>query len=65
MLEATGYGTLRALGMSRGQLMIACLVRAAAIGAAGGIIAAVLGVALSPLLPVGLARMPPAWPLRS
>ena len=54
-LEAAGYGTLRALGMSRGQLMTACLVRAAAIGAAGGIIAGVLGAALSPLLPVGLA----------
>jgi FtsX-like permease family len=54
-LEATGYGTLRALGMSRGQLMTACLGRAAAIGAAGGVIAAVLGVAVSPLLPVGLA----------
>ena len=54
-LEAAEYGTLRALGMSRGQLMTACLVRAAAIGAAGGLIAAVLGVALSPLLPVGLA----------
>ena len=54
-LEGTGYGTLRALGMSRGQLMTACLVRAAAIGAAGGIIAGVMGVALSPLLPVGLA----------
>ena len=54
-LEATEYGTLRALGMSRGQLMTGCLGRAAAIGAAGGLIAAVLGVALSPLLPVGLA----------
>ena len=54
-LEATGYGTLRALGMSRGQLMTACLGRAAAIGAAGGVIAVVLGVAFSPLLPVGLA----------
>ena len=54
-LEATGYGTLRALGMSRGQLMTAGLGRATAIGAAGGVIAAVLGVALSPLLPVGLA----------
>src|SRR4029077_6649025 len=54
-LEATGYGTLRALGMSRAQLMTAGLGRAAAIGAAGGLIAAVLGVALSPLLPVGLA----------
>ena len=56
-LEATEYGTLRALGMSRRQLMTACLGRAAAIGAAGGIIAAVLGVALSPLLPVGLAQV--------
>src|SRR5690348_14154395 len=54
-LEATGYGTLRALGMSRGQLMTAGLGRAAAIGAGGGVIAAVLGVALSPLLPAGLA----------
>ncbi|HYV81547.1 MAG TPA: FtsX-like permease family protein, partial [Streptosporangiaceae bacterium] len=54
-LEATEYGTLRALGMSRGQLMTAGLGRAAAIGAAGGVIAAVLGVALSPLLPAGLA----------
>jgi ABC-type antimicrobial peptide transport system permease subunit len=54
-LEATEYGTLRALGMSRGQLMTADLGRAAAIGAAGGVIAAVLGVALSPLLPAGLA----------
>jgi ABC-type lipoprotein release transport system permease subunit len=43
--------------MSRRQLMTACLGRAAAIGAAGGIIAAVLGVALSPLLPVGLAQV--------
>ncbi len=42
-LETTEYGTLRALGMSRAQLMTACLVRAAAIGAAGRIIAAVLG----------------------
>ena len=52
-LEATGYGTLRALGMSRGQLMTACLGRAAAIGAAGGLIGAMLGVALSPLLAGG------------
>jgi ABC-type lipoprotein release transport system permease subunit len=56
-LEAAEYGTLRALGMSRMQLMTAGLGRAAAIGAAGGIIAAVLGVALSPLLPVGLAQV--------
>jgi hypothetical protein len=56
-LEATEYGTLRALGMSRRQLMTGCLGRAVAIGAAGGLIAAVLGIALSPLLPLGLARV--------
>jgi len=54
-LEAAEYGTLRALGIRRGQLMTGCLGRAAAIGAAGGVIGAVLGVTLSPLLPVGLA----------
>ena len=34
-LEATEYGTLRALGISRGQLMTGCLARAAAIGCRG------------------------------
>jgi len=56
-IEAAGYGILRALGMTRAQLMAACLGRATAIGAAGGLIGAMLGVALSPLLPVGLARV--------
>jgi ABC-type antimicrobial peptide transport system permease subunit len=56
-LEAAQYGTLRALGMSRAQLLTACLGRAAMTGAAGGLIAVGLGVALSPLLPVGLARV--------
>src|SRR5262249_30696191 len=56
-LEAAEYGTLRALGMRRAQLMTGCLGRAVMIGAVGGLIAAMLGVALSPLLPVGLARV--------
>jgi ABC-type lipoprotein release transport system permease subunit len=56
-LEATEYGTLRALGIRRAQLMTGCLGRAVAIGAAGGLIGAVLALALSPLLPVGLARV--------
>jgi FtsX-like permease family len=56
-MEAAGFGTMRALGMTRAQLMAACLVRAAAIGAAGGLIGGMLAVALSPLLPVGLARV--------
>jgi ABC-type lipoprotein release transport system permease subunit len=56
-MEAAGFGTMRALGMTRAQLMAACVVRAAAIGAAGGLIGGMLAVALSPLLPVGLARV--------
>jgi FtsX-like permease family len=56
-LEATEYATLRALGMSRAQLVTASIGRAVAISAVGGLMAAVLGVALSPLLPVGLARV--------
>ena len=61
-LEATEYGTLRALGIRRGQLMTGCLGRAAAIGTAGWLIGAVLGVALSPLLPVGLAGVAEPYP---
>src|SRR5215475_15647526 len=56
-LEAAEYGTLRALGIRRAQLMTGCLGRAVAIGAVGGLIGALLAVALSPLLPVGLARV--------
>ena len=56
-LEAAEYGTLRALGVSRAQLIAVSLARAALIGAAGGIIGVAVGVALSPLLPVGLARV--------
>src|SRR5262249_59739788 len=48
-LEAAEYGTLRALGIRRAQLMTGCLGRAAAIGAVGGLIGAVLAVALPPL----------------
>jgi hypothetical protein len=56
-MEAAGFGTMRALGMTRAQLMAACLVRAVAIGAGGGLTGGMLAVALSPLLPVGLARV--------
>lgn len=56
-LEATDYGTLRALGMGRGQLTMTCAARATLIGTAGGLAGAALAVALSPVLPVGLARV--------
>lgn len=56
-LEAAEYGSLRALGMSRPALLGASLGRAAAIGAAGAAAGALLAVAISPLFPVGLARV--------
>jgi ABC-type lipoprotein release transport system permease subunit len=54
-LDSVEYGTLLALGMSRRALLAVGLSRAAVIGAAGGVAGALLAVAVSPLLPVGLA----------
>jgi hypothetical protein len=54
-VEASDCAALRALGMSRRQLMAVGVGRAAAIGAVAGGVAVALAVALSPLLPVGLA----------
>jgi hypothetical protein len=55
-LESAEYPTLRALGMTRGQLVGVALVRAAVIGAGGAMVAVAVAVALSPLAPIGLAR---------
>ena len=56
-LEADDFGILRALGVSPRQLMATGLARAAVIGAGGAVAATVLAVAVSPLFPVGLARI--------
>ena len=56
-LEAHEYGTLRALGISRRTLLAVGLARAAAIGAGGAVAGGLLAVAVSPLFPVGLARV--------
>jgi len=55
-LESVEYPTLRALGMTRGQLVAVALVRAALIGAGGAAVAVATAVALSPSTPMGLAR---------
>lgn len=56
-VEATDYPTLRAIGMTSGQLFRLALMRAAAIGIAGAVLASGLAILLSPLTPVGsLAR---------
>jgi ABC-type lipoprotein release transport system permease subunit len=55
--DGVEYSTLRALGMSRGALFAVGLGRAAAVGAAGGVLGALLAVLASPALPVGLAAV--------
>lgn len=54
-VEGSDCAALRALGMSRRQLVAVGVGRAAAIGAVAGGVAVALAFALSPLLPVGLA----------
>ena len=56
-LESVTFGILRAAGMSPAQLTAVGLVRAAAIGTAGAVLAVVLAIAASPLFPVGLAAI--------
>jgi hypothetical protein len=55
-LESGEDPTLRALGMTGGQLVGVALARAAAIGLVGAAVAVATAVALSPLTPIGLAR---------
>ena len=54
--EAADNPTLRALGMTRSQLWWTSLLRLAAVGVAGGIVAAPVAVAVGPPLAFGLAR---------
>ena len=56
-----GAGTdnpvLAALGMTRGQLLAAALIEIVVAGTAGAILAAGVAVAVSPLMPIGAARL--------
>jgi hypothetical protein len=56
VLEAVESLTLRALGMTRGQLIGVALVRAAPVALAGAALAAGGAVGLSPATPLGVAR---------
>ncbi len=57
VLGGTENPILRALGMTPNQLVGVVMLRAAAIGVAGAALAVVLATALSPLTPLGLARL--------
>ena len=61
-LDSVEYRTLRALGISRRILLAIGLLRAAVIGAAGAAAGALAALAISPLLPVGLAARGRAVP---
>jgi putative ABC transport system permease protein len=56
-LDSEELPTLRAIGMSRSQLATLGLVRAASIGAVAAVAAVPIAIALSPLTPIGLARL--------
>jgi len=60
--ESGPSDSLRALGVTRRQLMTAGLGRAALIGAVAGATAVLLAVALSPVFPVGLAGVAEPYP---
>jgi hypothetical protein len=55
-LEAGDLPVLRAVGMTRSQIVAATLVWAVLVGVAGALLAVVLAVLASPLAPIGLAR---------
>lgn len=54
--DATEVPILRALGMSRGQVVGLALGRTAIVAAAGALLAVGVAMALSPIFPVGVAR---------
>jgi hypothetical protein len=56
-LEATEFPALRAIGMSRRQLFGLGVVRATFIGLVAAAVAVPIAILLSPLTPVGLARL--------
>jgi ABC-type lipoprotein release transport system permease subunit len=61
-LDSVEYRTLRALGLSRRTLLAIGLLRAAVIGAAGAVVGTLTALAISPLLPVGLAAVAEPYP---
>jgi hypothetical protein len=56
-MASTDLGTLRAIGMSRRALFVMGLVRGALTGVVAALVAVPIAVALSPLTPIGLARL--------
>ncbi|MCA1832997.1 MAG: FtsX-like permease family protein [Actinomycetota bacterium] len=60
--DSSEYPTLRAIGMSRRELVTTGLLRASAVALAGAAIAVGVAVLLSPVFPVGFARQADVHP---
>lgn len=56
-LDSDAFPVLRALGMTRARLVTLTLARTAVVTSAGGLMAAGVAVAASPLMPIGAARL--------
>ena len=61
-LDSVEYAALRTLGFSRRTLLAVGLLRAGVIGAAGAVAGTLTALAISPLLPVGLAAVAEPYP---
>src|SRR5206468_715180 len=57
LTHAEDFPTLRALGMSPAELTVVSMVKVALVAAAGAAISLGVAVLLSPLMPLGLARI--------
>ncbi len=55
-VESDEYPALRAMGMTRAQIVSVAAIRAAFVTVAGAALAVLLAIAVSPRLPIGLAR---------
>jgi hypothetical protein len=56
-LESIEYPALRALGCTRRQLVATSVVRMLVVGALAAVLAVALAIALSPIMPIGRARV--------
>ena len=56
-VEGDDYGTLRALGFTRTQVVVVGLIRVGLIATIGAVLAALGALAVSPFMPIGPARL--------
>ncbi|MDQ6949435.1 MAG: hypothetical protein M3256_25095, partial [Actinomycetota bacterium] len=61
-VAATDNSTLRALGMSRGQLFVVALAQVAVTAVVGAVLAVTVAVGASSLMPIGAARIAEPYP---